>query len=153
MRLEEILKNYEVLPNGCHRWLGADTGKYGRVWYNGRDRGAHRVILEWKLGRDLGVGEFAMHTCDNPICVNPEHLNPGTAYDNAMDMVSKGRNHNQKKTHCKYGHPFTQERARGVATERVCLVCKTRRSTETKRRKRLQKKLLTELKRLSEKDS
>ncbi len=56
------------------------------------------------------VGMDACHTCDNPPCCNPVHIQPGTASDNSRDMVAKGRqvNHESLKTHCKRGHPFDE---------------------------------------------
>ncbi len=48
--------------------------------------------LQLKLGRILKKGEKALHTCDNPDCVNPNHIFLGSAKDNTQDMIKKGRN-------------------------------------------------------------
>lgn len=52
------------------------------VKLNGKQTRAHRVSLEIKVGRRLGVGEVAMHTCDNPGCYEPSHLEVGTVMQN-----------------------------------------------------------------------
>lgn len=77
---------------GCWLWLGA-KGKFGygviaKSTY-GQDL-AHRYSYEIEKGRipkDLCV----LHSCDNPPCVNPDHLWIGTLADNNADMVRKGR--------------------------------------------------------------
>lgn len=51
---------------------------------------AHRASFRFHYG-DIQEGMFICHRCDNPLCINPEHLFIGTAEDNFNDMVSKGR--------------------------------------------------------------
>jgi hypothetical protein len=56
---------------------------------------AHRV--SWLIHRgdipesDSAHGTVVMHKCDNPACVNPDHLVLGTQSDNVKDMIIKGR--------------------------------------------------------------
>jgi len=77
---------------GCWEWAGVkNKGGYGRVrageW---RENYAHRVAYFWAHGEPLGE-VCVLHRCDNPPCVNPLHLFPGTRGDNAADRVAKGR--------------------------------------------------------------
>jgi hypothetical protein len=55
-------------------------------------------VLEAKLGRDLRPGSGALHTCDNPACIRPDHLFEGTTQDNMRDMARKGRGNTAKLT-------------------------------------------------------
>ena len=79
-------------PNsGCWLWFGG-VGEFGHGTMNieGRQNQAHRVSWELHNGPvpdDLWV----LHRCDNPPCVNPEHLFLGTCLDNHHDMIAKGR--------------------------------------------------------------
>ena len=74
---------------GCWLWLGThDRGGYPRL--SGGTR-VSRFVLANKLGRELVDGEVCRHTCDNPECINPDHLIPGTMKDNTRDMHERGR--------------------------------------------------------------
>lgn len=67
----------------CIIWPGCkDKDGYGLVKIAGISLRAHRVALEKKLGRKLISGECALHSCHNPSCVNPLHLDPGTKAQN-----------------------------------------------------------------------
>ncbi|ACF15727.1 HNH endonuclease [Yersinia phage Yepe2] len=76
---------------GCHIFLGCKTkGGYGRIRVNGVHWMAHRYALYVHLQRPLKEGCVVMHSCDNPSCVNPEHLSEGTQKENIEDCRSKG---------------------------------------------------------------
>ena len=78
-------------PDACWLWLGAKhSAGYGRIKDGDHQRRATHVSLEL-AGTPLAPGQQALHRCDNPPCVNPEHLLPGTMADNAADMIQKGR--------------------------------------------------------------
>lgn len=84
---------------GCWGWAGSfDIEGYPRFSYNKRNSiKAHRFSLSMKVGRELLPHELACHRCDNPGCVNPEHLFVGTPKDNMRDMILKGRASWQKE--------------------------------------------------------
>ena len=74
----------------CIEWAGNKNYKgYGRFKYNNVFYTAHRFICEIYHGPP--GDKHALHSCDNPSCVNPDHLRWGTNMDNVIDKMSKNR--------------------------------------------------------------
>lgn len=82
-----------LIDDGCWEWTGSkNKSGYGQCSRNGRISGmAHRVSYEYLVG-GLRKEDLLCHKCDNPGCVKPSHLFPGTHKDNAQDSKAKGRN-------------------------------------------------------------
>ena len=74
----------------CWLWRGKISVRgYGVFKASGKNRLAHRVALQ--LDGRPAIGLLALHSCDNPRCVNPAHLRPGTNSDNMQDCIARGR--------------------------------------------------------------
>lgn len=89
VRLEE--RSVPITETGCLLWLGSvDTHGYGVFGEYPGERRAHRIAYRLRYG-SIPKGLFVCHKCDVPSCINTDHLFLGTAKDNSVDMVKKGR--------------------------------------------------------------
>jgi len=133
--IDRFWANTRPIDDGCIVWTAQiSTRGYGRFMRIG----AHRWILGHLRGCPLAPGEFALHSCDNPPCVNPEHLYVGDHAQNMRDMARRCRGlnvlarANAAKTHCPRGHEYTPENTRHNGRgSRDCRAC--RRSARTQR--------------------
>lgn len=81
-------------PNsGCWLWLSTVTRKgYGMFRLHRSEQRQRANRLAYAIYRGpIPAGMMVLHRCDNPGCVNPDHLFLGTAADNTNDMIGKGR--------------------------------------------------------------
>lgn len=133
----------KVHARGCWVWEGPRNRRGYGLWSGGGYKGlAHRYSLarhESPPSNDSCV----LHHCDNPPCVNPDHLYWGGHRENAIDAVSRGLmvNGNAQKTHCQNGHALaganliTVRRGNG-RTNRRCRICDNARKAASARRSR-----------------
>ncbi len=132
-------KDYDDLvvkgaPGQCWLWVGGHNNMgYGMH----KCCLAHRVAYE-RMHGPIPEGMMVCHSCDNPGCINPDHLWLGTNADNQRDASRKLRQPAQSKTHCLHGHEFTDENTirRGFRA-RQCRECGriSQRKYQSKKRK------------------
>jgi hypothetical protein len=78
-------------PSGCTEWTGrTDKDGYGVRGARIGERRAHRFAYASAHG-DIPVGMIVRHTCDNPLCCNPSHLELGSHHENIEDKVVRSR--------------------------------------------------------------
>lgn len=90
---ERILSSFTSgSPEVCWLWQkGCISTGYGECFVSGQVVLAHRASWVLHHGRDIPAGFVLRHECDNPRCVNPHHLIPGTQKQNVRDSIERGR--------------------------------------------------------------
>ena len=76
---------HDVALGACWLWTGIVVKDYPKINIGRRQVGAHRYSWELHNGRAVPDDLWVLHKCDRPLCVNPSHLYPGTAKENARD--------------------------------------------------------------------
>jgi hypothetical protein len=88
---QRFLPKVRKRRNGCHEWVACcSTNGYGVFRLNGKNVPAHRISWVLTYG-EIQNNMQVLHKCDNPLCVNPNHLFLGTQKDNVIDMYAKKR--------------------------------------------------------------
>jgi len=83
----------EKKPSGCWEWRGkVGHNGYGLLEQSGRNWRAHRFAYTLAKG-EIPEGKMVLHSCDNRVCCNPDHLRIGTAKDNWRDAIERERLH------------------------------------------------------------
>jgi hypothetical protein len=86
-----LLDRCVALQSGCIEWTRAKNNMgYGMLRIHNKGKLAHRISYERSVG-PIPEGMNVLHSCDNPACLNPDHLFLGTQRDNIQDCVRKGR--------------------------------------------------------------
>ena len=91
---------YDINENDCHICTShsRDRNGYARIIYNGVKIGVHKMLYLQRHGEDsIPKDNVLMHKCDNPNCINVDHLTSGTHQENMKDMKEKGRAKGNKR--------------------------------------------------------
>lgn len=89
--IDRLFKRVKVAENGCWEWVGSKRPDgYGVAWLNGQKERAHRAFYAL-LVAPVPAQAVVCHSCDNRICVNPQHLFVGDRNINNQDCVAKQR--------------------------------------------------------------
>lgn len=114
----KLMKHVEVdRETGCWNWTGykSDQG-YGRVFREGTAMGAHRAMWKATYPGTLKPRVHLDHTCNNRACINPDHLEIVTQKENNKRRADRA-------THCKNGHPITEDSHYTFGDRRRCKQC------------------------------
>lgn len=113
VRQRVLAKIGPVLENGCCHWQGEIGSRgYGKFYLNKRAINAHRMVFSIFV-HPLRDNDVVCHQCDNPACVNIDHLFVGTQADNVADMLKKGRA-NHPRGERNYFAKLSEDQARTI---------------------------------------
>lgn len=106
--IHRIKSNSIIMESGCIEWIGTKNNRgYGMIGLAPAGYKspvpAHRAMYmaineKWDLPRNV----FIRHKCDNPSCVNINHLEAGTPKDNMQDCIERGRRATKYKPHTRH---------------------------------------------------
>jgi len=105
-------------PVACWPWLASRCQGYGQVRVGRRMRAAHQIAYELTRG-PIPAGRVLDHTCGDPGCVNPTHLEPVTHRTN----LYRSPRYNGRKTNCPKGHPYDAVNTATYRGKRYCRTC------------------------------
>jgi len=106
----------------CWNWTRPLDSGYGRFWFEGKTKLAHRISYEIYVG-PIPTGLQIDHLCRNRSCVNPMHLEPVSLAVNVLRGIGITAD-NARKIKCKRGHPLCGENLRiNVNGNRECKEC------------------------------
>lgn len=116
---EKFRAKFTVATTGCWEWNFPNKTynhpRAGTFMLNGKVMIAYRASYLLFKGR-IPKGKLVCHTCDNGLCVNPDHLWLGTHADNTLDAVAKGR-HRAPKGEAHSGAKLTEEQVAVIKAE------------------------------------
>lgn len=129
-RLELFKKKFKVDDSGCWLWQAADNGAgYGQFWIGSKNVLAHRWSYEHFKG-PIPEGLHVDHLCKVTKCVNPEHLEAVTQFEN-IRRGSPWKWKSEHITHCPKGHPYSGKNLYlNPFGRKVCMTCKNRANRE-----------------------
>lgn len=130
----------------CWEWTAHTVKGYGHFVCKqdgvNKKLGAHVYSWQKANGKRVPKGLEVCHSCNNPLCVRPDHLEAETRSYNQRYSITDGNNKQSRKTHCKHGHLYNEENTywkiskhTGFKT-RDCKMCHKRWSQEGNKRKR-----------------
>jgi hypothetical protein len=122
--MERLMKRRRLTAAGCWEYTGyVMPNGYCEISFRSHSERVHRLVYRIVKG-PIPEGKVICHTCDNTICFNPDHLEPGTHQENTRQSVERQRHHETVKTHCPQGHAFAEH---GVVyngrKRRFCKAC------------------------------
>lgn len=98
---EKLGRFSQRMPNGCLEWSrGCDQDGYGIVTLQSRTRRAHRMAWAVRHKRHPPQGMVVRHKCDNPPCIDADHLLLGTVAQNNGDRQRRGRSADRRGDLC-----------------------------------------------------